>query len=91
VAEVDHEFIRSIYAYDPDGNLVEWTYDTRPLTEADKIKAHQILEDDTPATEGDYEGPFTRSTVTKFRAPPKPLPIPSVAPAAEPKAEPVPA
>ena len=29
----------------------------------------------TVATEGDYEGPFTRSTAVKFRAEPKPLPV----------------
>ncbi|HVY86542.1 MAG TPA: VOC family protein [Caulobacterales bacterium] len=68
VSESDHAFIRSIYTYDPDGNWIEWTYDTRGLTEADRIEAEEILADDTPATEHEYEGPFTRSTVQKYRA-----------------------
>lgn len=74
VSMTEHEFIKSIYSYDPDGNLVEWTYDTRPINQGDTDYALRILEDDTPATETDYEGPFWRSTVEKKRIPPKPLP-----------------
>lgn len=81
VSETDHEFIRSIYTLDPDGNLVEWTYNTRPMNEADRDYAHQILHDDYPATEKDYEGPFTRSSVPKHKPAPKPLPEPANEPA----------
>ena len=75
VSQTDHDFIISIYAIDPDGNLVEWTYDTRPLNAADREEALRILEDDTPATEPDYDGPFFRSTVQKVRLPVQPLPV----------------
>ena len=67
VSLVDHEFIRSIYTFDPDGNMVEWTYDTRPLNEDDLARAEEILADDSPATEPSYEVEFTRSTATKWR------------------------
>jgi catechol 2,3-dioxygenase-like lactoylglutathione lyase family enzyme len=77
VSQTDHEFIRSIYTFDPDGNLIEWTYDTRPIDAHDTKYAHEILLDDSPATEGDYEGPFTRSTVEKYKPAPKPLPVPA--------------
>jgi catechol 2,3-dioxygenase-like lactoylglutathione lyase family enzyme len=56
VSEVDHDFIRSIYTRDPDGNLVEFTVDTRPLDETDRIEAEEIIADDTPATIPDYSG-----------------------------------
>jgi catechol 2,3-dioxygenase-like lactoylglutathione lyase family enzyme len=56
VSEVDHDFIRSIYTRDPDGNLVEFTVDTRALDESDRIEAEEILADDSPATEPDYSG-----------------------------------
>jgi len=75
VSETDHEFIRSIYTLDPDGNLVEWTYNTRPMNEDDRKYAHEILVDDSPATEKDYEGPFTKSSVPKHKPAPKPLPV----------------
>jgi catechol 2,3-dioxygenase-like lactoylglutathione lyase family enzyme len=75
VSVVDHEFIRSIYTFDPDGNWVEWTYNTRPMDESDRRYAHEIHADDTPATERDYDGPFFRSTAEKYRPAPKPLPV----------------
>ncbi|WP_185059876.1 VOC family protein [Pseudonocardia eucalypti] len=56
VSEVKHEFIHSIYTRDPDGTLVEFTYDTQPLTEADEREAAELLADDTPAQVPDYEG-----------------------------------
>lgn len=56
VSEVRHEFITSIYTQDPDGNMVEFTTDTRPLDEADRDEAHRLLIDDTPASDPDYEG-----------------------------------
>ena len=67
VSVVDHGFIRSAYTLDPDGTMVEWTYRTGPLTATDRTEAHAILADDSPATEEDYEGEFTRSTVPKSR------------------------
>jgi catechol 2,3-dioxygenase-like lactoylglutathione lyase family enzyme len=74
VSMTDHEFIRSIYTFDPDKNLIEWTYYTRPINAEDTRYAHEILADDTPATEGEYEGPFVRSTVERYQPAPKPLP-----------------
>lgn len=69
VSEVDHDFIRSAYTYDPDGTMVEWAYRTAPLTEVDRVEAAAILADDSPATIDDYEGSFTRSARPKSRAP----------------------
>ena len=65
VSLVDHDFIRSIYTFDPDGNLVEWTYETRALSTQDREEAERILADDSPATEPEYQGEFFRSTVEK--------------------------
>jgi catechol 2,3-dioxygenase-like lactoylglutathione lyase family enzyme len=67
VSEVDHDFIRSCYTYDPDGNWVEWTYRCRPLTDQDRIEAEAILADDTPATESDYDPVLIKSPVKKRR------------------------
>ncbi len=65
VSIVDHDFIRSAYTFDPDGTMVEWTYRTMALTEADKAEAAAILADDSPATEEEYEGEVIRSSVKK--------------------------
>lgn len=67
VSEVDHEFIRSIYTLDPDGTLVEWVWDVRPLNAQDREEALAILEDDEPATIADYEGDTFRALVPKWR------------------------
>jgi catechol 2,3-dioxygenase-like lactoylglutathione lyase family enzyme len=61
VTEVKHEFIHSIYTRDPDGTLVEFTYDTQPLNQDDIDEANELLVDNTPATEPDYEGIVHRS------------------------------
>ena len=61
VVEVKHEFIHSIYTRDPDGTLVEFTFDTAPLTEADEQEARELLADDTPAQVPEYEGVQHRS------------------------------
>lgn len=61
VTEVKHEFIHSIYTRDPDGTLVEFTYDTQPLGPADIDEANALLIDNSPATEPDYEGVLHRS------------------------------
>ena len=50
--------------------MVEWAYRTTPLTAADKADAALILSDDSPATEEDYAGSFTRATVKKSRPTP---------------------
>ena len=68
VSEVDHDFITSAYTIDPDGTMVEWTYRTEALTEADRKEALTILQDDSPATEEDYRGTFTRASAPKSRA-----------------------
>jgi catechol 2,3-dioxygenase-like lactoylglutathione lyase family enzyme len=49
VAEVDHGFCRSIYADDPNGILVEWCADTRPLDDTDRIEAERLLADPAPS------------------------------------------
>lgn len=67
VSEVDHDFIRSCYTYDPDGNWVEWTYRCRELNESDRLEAEAIYADDTPATIADYDAKLTKSTVQKRR------------------------
>jgi catechol 2,3-dioxygenase-like lactoylglutathione lyase family enzyme len=56
VSEVVHEFITSIYTKDPDGNMVEFTTNTRPLTDEDRDEAQRLLLDDTPAVDPDYPG-----------------------------------
>ncbi len=56
VSEVVHEFITSIYTKDPDGNMVEFTCNTRALTEEDAEEAQRLLLDNTPAIDPDYPG-----------------------------------
>jgi len=56
VSEVVHEFITSIYTKDPDGNMVEFTCNTRALDSDDFEEARRLLVDDTPAVEPDYPG-----------------------------------
>ena len=51
VVEVDHEFCVSIYTNDPDGTLVEWCMDTRPLDADDR--AHALAAVGNPAPEFD--------------------------------------
>lgn len=47
--EIDHDFCRSIYTNDPNGTLVEWCLDTRPLDEADRERALAAIFDPEPA------------------------------------------
>jgi catechol 2,3-dioxygenase-like lactoylglutathione lyase family enzyme len=61
VSEVKHEFIHSIYTRDPDGTLVEFTYDTQPLGPADIAEADALLVDNTPTHVPDYAGIIHRS------------------------------
>jgi catechol 2,3-dioxygenase-like lactoylglutathione lyase family enzyme len=56
VSEVVHEFITSIYTKDPDGNMVEFTCNTRALNDDDFEEAHRLLIDDSPAVDPDYPG-----------------------------------
>lgn len=56
VSEVVHEFITSIYTKDPDGNMVEFTADTRPLDQRDIDEAFELLTDNSPAVLPDYPG-----------------------------------
>jgi catechol 2,3-dioxygenase-like lactoylglutathione lyase family enzyme len=56
VSEVVHEFITSIYTRDPDNNMVEFTVNTRPLTDDDRREALELLLDDEPANLPDYPG-----------------------------------
>jgi catechol 2,3-dioxygenase-like lactoylglutathione lyase family enzyme len=58
VAEIDHGFCRSVYAVDPNGILVEWCADIRPLDEADRIAAEAALRDPSPPLEGAPEPVF---------------------------------
>jgi catechol 2,3-dioxygenase-like lactoylglutathione lyase family enzyme len=51
VVEIDHGFCVSIYTNDPNGILVEWCADTRPLGEADRRAALDALESDAPDLE----------------------------------------
>ena len=53
VAEVDHDFCVSIYTNDPDGNTVEFCYDRRPFTDAEKIHALELLRAERPALDKD--------------------------------------
>jgi catechol 2,3-dioxygenase-like lactoylglutathione lyase family enzyme len=46
--EVDHGFCASIYAMDPNGILVEWCADTRPLNDQDREEALAALFDPAP-------------------------------------------
>lgn len=48
VIEIDHGFCVSIYATDPNGILVEWCADSRPLDERDRAEAEALLFDPAP-------------------------------------------
>ena len=67
VSEIKHEFIHSIYTRDPDGTLVEFTYDTQPLGADDITEAYELLADDTPSTVPDYEAVVHKSPHYKAR------------------------
>ena len=46
--EIDHGFCVSIYAVDPNGILVEWCADSRPLNQTDRDEALAMLVDPHP-------------------------------------------
>ena len=51
VLEVDHEFCRSIYIRDPEGNTVEFCLTTRDFTPEEKAHALELLLDPNPPME----------------------------------------
>jgi catechol 2,3-dioxygenase-like lactoylglutathione lyase family enzyme len=61
VMEIDHGFCISIYTVDPNGVLVEWCADTRPLDDNDRIEGLRVLEDPHPALEPMKEPVFYKS------------------------------
>jgi catechol 2,3-dioxygenase-like lactoylglutathione lyase family enzyme len=80
VSEVVHEFITSIYTRDPDGNMVEFTCNTRALDEDDFEEAHRLLVDDTPAVDPDYPGVIYLPDGRVIEAPSSPSePVPTAA------------
>ena len=58
VAEIDHGFCVSVYTTDPNGTMVEWCVDTRPLDDADRAHAEALLADPAPALEDPPEPQF---------------------------------
>lgn len=56
VFEVDHGFCRSIYTTDPNGTMVEWCLDTRPLDERDASAAAEAVVTARPAFDPPPEG-----------------------------------
>lgn len=50
--EIDHEFCRSIYTNDPNGTMVEWCLDTRPLDRSDRERAENVIFDPDPDHDG---------------------------------------
>jgi catechol 2,3-dioxygenase-like lactoylglutathione lyase family enzyme len=53
VAEVDHEFCVSIYTADPDGNTVEFCFDTREFTDEEKVEAMTLMLAEKPPMDKD--------------------------------------
>jgi catechol 2,3-dioxygenase-like lactoylglutathione lyase family enzyme len=51
VVELDHGWCRSIYATDPNGILVEFCCTTRPFTDDEVARAHELLEASAPELE----------------------------------------
>jgi catechol-2,3-dioxygenase len=54
VLEVDHEFCRSIYIRDPEGNTVEFCHNTRDFTPEEKAHAMELLMDPNPPLEKQF-------------------------------------
>ncbi len=59
VAEIDHEFCRSIYIRDPSGNTVEFCHTLREFTEAERLRAIATL----TATSMNDDEPTAKVTV----------------------------
>jgi catechol 2,3-dioxygenase-like lactoylglutathione lyase family enzyme len=58
VLEIDHDFCRSIYITDPNGNMVEFCHTTRPFTDDELARAQQVLLDGAPTLD-DHEPGIT--------------------------------
>lgn len=58
VAEIDHGFCVSVYTTDPNGTMVEWCADTRPLDAGDRAEAEALLADPSPRLEAPPEPVF---------------------------------
>ena len=54
VLEVNHEFCRSIYIRDPEGNTVEFCLNLREFTEEEKVHALELLLDPHPQMEKQF-------------------------------------
>jgi catechol 2,3-dioxygenase-like lactoylglutathione lyase family enzyme len=67
VSEIKHEFIHSIYTRDPDGTLVEFTYNTQALGQGDIDEAYELLADDSPSTVPDYDAVVHKSPYYQAR------------------------
>lgn len=65
VMEIDHGFCRSIYTHDPNGILVEWCADARPLDEQDRVEAEAILAHPDPEM-GEVPEPILHAARTKI-------------------------
>lgn len=57
VIEIDHNWVQSIYAEDPDGNVVEFAIVTQPFTDTDRAEALDLLRAEDPP----YSAPPTVS------------------------------
>lgn len=54
VLEVDHEFCRSIYIRDPEGNTVEFCHTVRDFSDDEKRHAYELLMDSQPELEKQF-------------------------------------
>lgn len=61
VMEINHGFCISIYTVDPNGVLVEWCADTRPLDENDRAEGLRLLGESEPTQEPMPEPVFYKS------------------------------
>jgi catechol 2,3-dioxygenase-like lactoylglutathione lyase family enzyme len=61
VMEIDHGFCVSVYTTDPNGTMVEWCADTRPLDENDRREAETALLDPDPPREAAPDPVFHRA------------------------------
>jgi catechol 2,3-dioxygenase-like lactoylglutathione lyase family enzyme len=68
VAEIDHGFCVSVYTTDPNGTMVEWCMDTRPLDERDRREADALLADPNPRLETPPEPVFHLAAEHAVRA-----------------------
>jgi len=61
VMEVDHDWCFSIYARDPNGIMVEWCTSTRPMTQADRSEALELLGQEKPSFEPNPKPKFYKA------------------------------